>query len=197
MYLQWCLKGIPSSCQFGEQEAKSTLATGIKSNFIRQKKTQDLSNSIAQLSPQKLKGHVNDYANHRKDTPYISLSAGCISPSPSGAGVTVNPAWLTAFDFATEGATVEGYVYVCWTVVSLKPNAELLFIADETRDLNQFRDLWHYHNEGEITAKLIVPTQQIYAYFKINSDLTIDTWHMNQHFVAPESVNNIREFILS
>jgi hypothetical protein len=66
-------------------------------------------------------------------------------------------------------------------------------VSDEIRDLNIFRDFWRYNNEGEIAAKLVVPSAQIEFVAKVDDQPTVLWTQYNRFFVRPESICNLVE----
>jgi hypothetical protein len=119
MQINWCLKGIAENASFGDAEAAAVLSsTGIVSKWMLTNAT--LASQQANIDSQNvlnasaLDDHVNNYAKVAKDTPYISLSSGCIEYAGSTKPPTRYPALRTAIRFATKGGTQSGYVFKCW-----------------------------------------------------------------------------------
>jgi len=209
MQINWCLKGIAENASFSDAQAAAVLSsTGILSNWILANAT--LANQQANINSQNvlnasaLDDHVNNYAKVAKDTPYISLSSGCIEYAGSTKPPIRYPALHTTMRFATKGGTQSGYVFKCWVVTGLKPAAELPSLAEEIRDLNLFANFYTYHRQGEVTAKLVVPRRQIEWVIKFDRDLqpAKTFWtasgrnHLNNgDFVGPERVSNVIEVI--
>lgn len=211
MQVNWCYKGISESKTFGDTEATAVLSrTGIVSAWMLANSgvALNITNVVSQnaLNANALDNHVNMYGLVAGTTPYISLSAGCREYAGPHA-VPINYAALrTALDFATNGGTVPGYIFRCWVITGLKPAPELPGIAEETRDLNLYANLYHYHDEGEVTAKLIVPRRQVHWVLKVGSNLRPlhAAWtpaggpiraNLNPDFVIPDRVSNIIEAI--
>ncbi|AWZ02491.1 hypothetical protein RHODOSMS8_02979 [Rhodobiaceae bacterium] len=200
MYIQWCLKGIPESSQFSDAEAENILSTGILSSWMRNNSGDTLADGIPSahdaLTPLALDDHVNNYSMVQNDTPYVSLSAGAVTPDPGAGGVHIRPAWRTALDFATQGGRTNGFVFRCWTIVSPKPCPGLSNISDEVRDLNLFRQFWLFHDEGEIAAKLLVPGRQIEWVIKYDENLHQTGWReRNMDFIDPANISNLVEAV--
>ncbi len=203
MIVHWCLKGIAQSSTFDDTSAVQVFQDGLPSKWVWKHSGGPLDAGLAggqaALGAKALDDHVNHYGLV-PDTPYISLSAGIVTPKPGG-GVTIHPAWKTAVDFATRGGRTPGYVFRCWAIVSPKRNAGLCAISDEVRDLNIFRPFWIFHQEGEIAVPLIVPARQIEWVAKIRVDLTLDTrfgtdgYKDNAQFVGPDAISNVVEVI--
>lgn len=199
MLIQWCLKGIPESPDFGNPDAIQILSEGMRSMWVLQNRGRTLSGALhasqQALSDVALDKHVNNYATVANNTPYISLSAGSVVPRPSG-GVSVRPAWRTALDFATRGGQSSGFVFRCWTIVSPKPCASLLNVSDEIRDLNIFRQFWIFHNEGEVAAKQFIPSRQFEWAQKFDRSLQRTFIWKNPGFVDPDNLSNLIETVV-
>jgi hypothetical protein len=200
MLIHWCLKGIAESSRFRDSTALRTLSAGIHSMWMVSNVGAPLTDVGVEgaqdaLNDSALDDHVNNFGAVAHNTPYISLSAGSVVPNSSSSGVLVWPAWRTALDFATRGGQSSGYVFRCWTIVSPKPSASIPNISDEVRELNLFRQFWPYHDEGEIAAKLLVPSSQIEWYRKFDNQLRTIDFHLNPRFVDPNEISNIIEAV--
>jgi hypothetical protein len=207
MQLNWCYKGIAENPSFGDLEASGVLsATGILSSWMiaNRSATLDQANTDSQnaLSASALDDHVNNYWIVAGRPPYISLSAGCVEFAGSTRPAMRYAALRTALDFATDGGRTSGYVFRCWVVTGLKPTPELPGTAEEIRDLNLFSDMYTYHREGEVAAKLFVPRRQVQWVLKIGADAkpANATWttgghgrraFLNQDFVHPDRASNV------
>jgi len=205
MQINWCLKGIAEDKGFGDAEAAAVLATtGILSKWMlanSAKQTKD-ANVDAQnaLTTSALDDHVNNYAKVARDTPFISLSAGCREYLGPRRPPLHHPALHTAIGFATRWGRQAGYVFRCWVITGLQPAAELPGLAEEVRDLNLFGGFFAYHTQGEVTAKLVVPRRQIHWVVKYgpNRRPVNTSWptvgarmHLyNWDFVTPDLVSN-------
>jgi hypothetical protein len=211
MQINWCFKGITESGWFSDAEASAVLSqTGILSTWMLANSAAPLNQANidvqSALNANALDNHVNFYGLVAGNTPYISLSAGCREYAGPGSVPIRYAALRTAFDFATNGGRVSGYVFRCWVITGLKPAPELPGFAEEIRDLNLFANFYQYHDEGEVTAKVIVPRRQVNWVLKIGPNLlpVRATWtpvggpiraHRNPDFVWPDRVSNIIEAI--
>ncbi|MGB9368250.1 MAG: hypothetical protein WCE79_19785 [Xanthobacteraceae bacterium] len=160
--------------------------------------------SQAALSAGALDDHVNNYARVGGRTPYISLSSGCIEYAGSTKPPLRYPAIRTALRFATKRGRQSGYVFKCWVLTGLKPAAELPGFAEEVRDLNVFAGFYAFHQQGEVTAKIMVPRRQVAWVIKFGPDLrpAAASWSVpgsdylrNADFVWPDRVSNVIEVI--
>jgi hypothetical protein len=129
MQINWCLKGITESKWFTDTEAAAVLSsTGILSKWMlaNAAKISSQANIDSQnaLNASALDDHVNNYAKVEKDTPYISLSSGCIEYAGPTQPPIRRPALRTALQFATRGGRQFGYIFRCWVTTGLKPAAD-------------------------------------------------------------------------
>lgn len=203
MQINWCLKGISSRPGFGDAEALAVLSDfGIQSSWLLNNGSLPLAQATVAsqnaLSLPALEDHVNNFYAVAGHTPYISLSAGCREFAGIGAAATHYPAHETATDFATDYGRVEGYIFRCWVVTTPQVSAAIPGLADEVRDLNLFRKFTHFHDEGEIAAKLLVPRRQIQSVRKVDvrGQRIAIAGHgtllvRNPHFVQPQTVSNL------
>ena len=196
MVIQWCLKGIQARAPgFGDKEAADLMQSGIASNWLRANAglpiLSALESAQRSLSESALVAHVNSYAVVRTSTPYISLSAGVVLRD-SKLGSRLFPAWRSAVNFATERGKTDGYIFRVWTVVTPQPSPEVIGVSEEIRNLNLFRTSWRWQHQGEITAKVILPSVQIEYFQKITATGSlIGTKQTNPHFVDPATVSNL------
>lgn len=205
MYVQWCVKGIPggsnpnSGLSFNWDEAKNVvrLDGGIISNWWRNKALISPGEVAVQLTDYNLDRHLHDYENYGSDTPFISLASGCVERDPALANNFVYSAVDTALEFATNAWANPGALYYCWVSVALNPAVEIQGVAEAVRDLNVYHRWSRYQLEGEITAKILIPANQISKVEWWNGSHSMsdpqDTF-LNPSFIDPKVVTNVREF---
>ncbi|MET1411787.1 hypothetical protein ABVF61_05935 [Roseibium sp. HPY-6] len=201
MLFQWCLKGVPKTKEFGDTEANEALRdAGLTSAWLRDNANNNAglgelpAKSHASLSQADLDAHVNSFSAAATKTPYISLSAGTVELDPGNKTIQVYPAYDTALSFATDNCMCDGYIFRLWVLVSPKPGPELPGFAEEVRELNIFRQFGTFHHEGEIAAKLFVPSRQIEWYQKYDRALKLVGQRQgNPNFVPPERINTVLE----
>lgn len=178
---------------------------GIQCNWWR---------NVHQISPPEIRDkvtyanllrHVNKYSSADpvtgrpffEGTPFISLTSGCVERNTALRTNRIVPARRTALEFATRSGTGPGYLFYCWVFVSLNPAVEVLGVAEEVRELNTYRSYSLYQTEGEITAKIHIPSNQIEKcekYDPTKSRDLIPAWtHWNNEFEDPSTVSNVRE----
>lgn len=195
MLIQWCLKGIPRvPGTFDDAQVQAILGgDAITSAWLRGSSQHLPDLPAAQqsaLSDTALDQHVHAHHLVWNQTPYVSLSAGCVERI--ARGVTIRHSALrTALAFATQDATCEGYVFLCWVHVTPKPAPGLPGLAEEIRDLNLYSPYSVFHEEGEVVAKLFVPARQIRSATRFSQDLVRGQRFDNYDYVPPERVSNI------
>ena len=164
MLVQWCIKGIAGGIDGindTEADAMTTGGEGIRCNWLRavgHAPAQDVRNK---LTPAALDRHLHDYDNFKGETPFISLTAGCVERDVVQRLNRLHEAQDVALRFATDWGARTGYLFHCWVVVGLNPAVEIESVAEEVRSLNTYTRWSDYQLEGEITAKLQVPSNQI------------------------------------
>lgn len=206
MYIQWCIKGIAAEDGGGVDEAtiNSMLNSGegILCNLWRNKPDSQISENEIQnvLTDDNLDRHVHDYDNFKDDTPFISLAAGAVERDTFLQTNEVHPAIDTALGFATSHNSHSGYLFYCWVIVGVKKAPEIRALAEEIRDLNMYHRWSAWQLEGELSAKINIPANQIHRVEKWNphpsgspiqdKSRTI----LNHKFISPKRISNIREF---
>jgi len=163
MYIQWCVKGITSGPGFGWPEAQHliTSETGILSNWWRAVHGITPTEVAGVLNLANLYRHLNDYDNYGPETPFISLAAGAVERNASLGINTPHSAIDTGLWFATDFGTRPGALFHCWVPVGLNPAVEVRSVAEAVRELHVYRDYLPYQLEGEVTAKVHIPANQI------------------------------------
>lgn len=205
MYVQWFVKGI-GSCDadgnpgLGWDEAQTLLLSGhgITSNWWRNKPGGRISppEVDAVLTEHNLERHVHDYDRFGQETPFISVASGCVERDVLLRRNSVYSAVDTALDFATDAGSHPGCLFYGWIVTSLNPAVQLSGVAEAIRDLNVYHRWSPFQLEGEVTAKIHIPSNQIerVEWWDLSTDPTdpLDTC-MNPGFVAPAPILNVRE----
>lgn len=212
MFVQWCVKGIrgrldsePPDSGLLPKDAVDLICNGhgILCNWWRRMHHISPSQVLQKLTSQNLSLHVNNYNVIRNDTPFISLAVGCVERRKF---LRTNKIWSaidTAKGFATANNTRSGYLFYCWVVVNLNPAAEVQAVSEEVRELNTYRSWSAYQLEGEVTAKIHIPANQIERCecwepgpngarkATLPPDFSPD--FINPNFVSPSRVGNLRE----
>jgi hypothetical protein len=158
-------------------------------------------NSFAKLDP--LQGNAPFFQN----TPFISTTAGTVERDTVKRTNTVKPAWKTALYFATDRWTTDGWLFYCHLFLIGKRAVLLEAFSEELRELNIYTGFSPNYLEGEITAKLVIPTVQIErAEFWPLADVKAANSSgklpkatlikKNPHFVRPDEYNNLRGLLV-
>lgn len=202
MYIQHCVKGIAGSAN-GETGITKAQAIdlidqqrGILSNWWR--KLGEISPELVarELTDANLDRHLNDYARFGKDSPFISLACGAVERD-----VVVQHNWVysavnTALAFATGNWTRSGALFYLWVVTTQQPAVAIDSVAEPVRDLNVYRRWSASQPEGEVTAKVHIPANQIerVEWWDPGVSQTQPTdviW--NRRYVKPDPLSNIRD----
>jgi hypothetical protein len=153
----------------------------------------------SKLTRANLDRHVHDYERFAPETPFISLTAGCVERDIALRLNRVHEAEDIALRFGTNWGERPGYLFNCWVVVGLKPAVSIQGVAEEIRELNTGLSWSDYQLEGEVTTKIHVPSNQIEAWERWDSDgagrLTRAWRRVNPRFDSPSLVSNIRELL--
>ena len=202
MYIQRCVKGIAGELRgedgITEKDAREivTRARGIFSNWWRKagKITPEEVESI--LTDHNLDRHLHDYANFKDDTPFISLACGSVERDVLIKSSFVYSAIDTALMFATEDWNRPGALFFLWTPTSHSRATNLSSVAEPVRDLNIYQRWSPYQLEGEITAKVHIPANQIekVEWWDPTHSITSPkhVWP-NPDFIDPTPLSNIRD----
>ena len=200
MYIQSCVKGISGHSLTGvTKDAAFWLMTsgkGILSNRWRSKGTITPEEVAQVLTDQALDRHLHDYANFRAHTPFISLASGCVEREAALQRNSIYSAVDTALLFATDAWAHPGALFYCWVLVGHNPAVEASAVAEAVRDLNVYHRWSPYQLEGEVTAKVHIPANQIQRVEwwdgAQDRDAPVDT-KLNSQFVDPTSLINLRD----
>jgi hypothetical protein len=178
MIIQWCCKGL---AKLRKQDILQMLTdpTGLRcrdwQSYWQQGDAFPLQDAMRRLTEENLHRHVNNFngvepATGRKFcevTPFISLSAGCIDRNVSAKTNITHRARRTALEFATTDYSnpakpaCSGWVVYCYVVVGANPAVRIPTVAEEIRELNHGRAYSGWYWQGEVAAKLHVPSAQI------------------------------------
>lgn len=202
MYVQWCCKGISgitdADVTGAMQGGKGLVCRWwLKVNPLPNHEIRD------KLTRRNLDWHVNRYSDFDPTTsqpfcdgtPFISLTAGTVERDKYIQTNQAHPALKTALEFATDWGQTGGYVFFCYVIVALNPAVGVEAVAEEIRDLKTYRAWSAWNLEGEIAAKIKVPSNQIRSCAKIAADLSIVAATPNPAFVPPRALLNQRTLI--
>jgi hypothetical protein len=212
MIIQRVLKGLSN---LTDSDVQLIFTRGLVCNWWRThgKLFQDLVPD--RLTDRNLEWHRNSFdtpdpqqnnAPFRDNTPFISTTAGTIDRDTANQTNTLVPAWRTALFFATDRWRTDGWLFYCHVYLIGRRAVAMEAFSEELRDLNLYTGFSAVHLEGEITAKLVIPTAQIERadFFSLadaraaaaNSVLPVAGRSLpNPHFVNPADYSNLRELL--
>jgi len=173
---------------------------GIVCNWWRNAQRISPAARRAKLTRGNLDRHIHDYDNFKLYSPFISLTAGCVERDVALSVNRIHEAEDVALRFATDWGKRPGYIFYCWVVVGLKPAVSVESVAEEVRELNTYLSYSDFQLEGEVTAKIIVPANQIHSCERWDADgrgkVNLSGWrYENARFDQPAVVSNIRELL--
>lgn len=213
MIIQHVLKGIGG---IDDAEAQRILDVGILCNWWRKVVTLPQAEIAERLTERNLTWHQNNYdtpdpleggEEFRHHSPFISTTAGTIERDPIHARHVVHSALQVALEFATDGWTQDGVVFYCYLFVLGRPAIPHQFLSEELRELNVYRGYSPFQPEGEIAAKIIIPTAQVekYEFYSLidiekswssgSPMLPARTVENTKHFHPPSEIANVRTFL--
>ena len=202
MYIQYCVKGIAGSINddngFTWQDATDLVrnAEGIFSNWWRNRNVISPQQVAAVLTEQNLDRHLHDYANYGLDSPFISLACGAVERHVPHRRTYIWSAIDTALLFATEDWTRPGALFYVWVPTSHNRAVSLSLVAEPVRDLNIYRRWSPYQLEGEVTAKIHIPANQIERVEwwdgRYSKAQPRHSW-ANRDYISPSPLSNLRD----
>jgi hypothetical protein len=209
MIIQEVLKGISG---INEVDVRFIFESGILCNWWRKVKLLPAAEVPLRLTDRNLHWHQNCYDSldplegneeFSKHTPFISATAGSVERDSFNQVNTLYPAWWEALKFATNFWTSDGWIFYCsaWTL-GRKAVGHQAF-SEEIRELHVYNGFSLYQLEGEITAKIQIPTTQIqkaeeWSLSDIQNALAIGNLPtpcqtmINDRFIDPSSYCNVR-----
>ncbi len=209
MIIQQVIKGLSN---LNDQDVDGIFQMGIICNWWRTRGHLPQDEVPDRLTEQNLAWHQNAFnkldptqgnAPFSVNTPFISTTAGTVERDTVSRTNTLTPAWKTALYFATDRWTTDGWLFYCHLFLIGKRAVLMEAFSEELRELNIYTVFSPVHVEGEITAKLVIPTAQIArADFWSLSDAqaaiaagrlpTANRTRSNKYYVKPEDYNNLR-----
>jgi hypothetical protein len=203
--VQWCIKGMRLA---SDKEAEQLLRGpgGLLSNWWRGVDTIGTDEIRDKLTEANLDMHVNHFDDRdplsgrtfSEVTPFISLAAGVVERDKAARTNFVHTAQRTALWFGSSfGQHSTAYLFTCWVVLGTRSAVEIRHVAEEIRDLNTYRRYSDFQTEGEVTAKINVPGNQIkecqkWEWDRLACEFRVTNRWTNPEFVSPEALSNIR-----
>lgn len=175
MYFQKVLKGIKHLSP--DTAAGMVTDEGIHCNAWHRAGSISAAEISTQLTDNNILCHLNHYndplpATHPQFspaeklsygdiTPFISTTAGAVQRFPSPGLNICFPAFMTALQFATANFTTRGFIFYAYLITLGKKAIPLVQVAEEVPHLQLYHHYLSYHREGEIVAKIVIPSPQI------------------------------------
>ena len=202
MYLQYCVKGIAGATQSRPGVTKEGAVAlmsgdcGILSNWWRKRRQISPKEVASVLTDANLDRHLHDYARFGEETPFISLACGSVERDDVIRYNWIRSAVDTALMFATDNWTRPGALFYVWVAASHRPAVAVSTVAEPVRDLNIYRRWSPYQPEGEVTAKIHIPANQIKKlewWVPWHGQGRIEDTIENRNYVEPELLSDVRE----
>ncbi len=206
MVVQWCIKGLSLS---GPGDASAILAAqeGLLCNWWRNTGKPAPKDVRDKLTVGNLDRHIHHFGKpdpatgqpFSDGTPFISLSAGVVERDKAAKTNRTHLARHVALQFGSAfGANTTAYLFTCWVIVGTRAAVEVEGISEEVRNLNVYRGYSPFHEEGEVTAKLIIPDNQIEKWEEWTDGpdgWTVTQTETNPRFTHPNILSNIRDYL--
>lgn len=214
MIFQKNLKGIAN---LSDDDAKTmVLTSGILSNWWRKKHYITNAEILEELTETNLLFHLNHYnqalpsghkwsslgSTYGEVSAFISTSAGAVQRNIKSN--VVFPSFLTSLKFATKNFKTSGYIFYSYVMTLGKQSIPLQGFSEEVRELHIYKDFMPYHHQGEITAKICIPSVNIEKAEKYDGPVALKELRANNlpspvltinnhNYQNPELYSNIRE----
>jgi hypothetical protein len=206
---QFVFKGIPD---LSDDDARRTMQAGILCNWWRRVRTLPNPEVRGRLTQRELDDHIARYwatvpgetYTVGENSPFISTTAGTYQAQNSKTYKYFS-AELTAISFATRQSRTDGVIFRAWLPVLGRPSLPLAQFAEELRDPNQYPKAYGFHHQGEVTAKIEIPTAQIEGFWTVSAIATKSSLKtgassvlgamtaINPNYVAPDDFTNVRD----
>jgi hypothetical protein len=207
--IQYVIKGLSN---LTDQQVDDIFQSGITCNWWRTRGYLPQGEVADRLTNRNLDWHQNSFkkpdplqnnAPFCDNTPFISTTAGTVERDTANRTNVLTPAWRTALYFATDRWLNDGWLFYCYLFLIGKHAVAVEAFSEELRELNIYTGFSPFHVEGEITAKIVIPSAQIErADFWSLADAqnaaatgslpAATRTRCNPHFVRPEDYNNLR-----
>lgn len=212
MIIQKVIKGIGGIKQ---DTMENILQTGIRCRWWHEVDPLPFNEIPLRLNERNLEWHQNHYDDPDPSegnrpfylrTPFISTTAGTVERDAFFQTNILQPAWVEALRFATDGWSRDGYLFYCYVFIVGKKSVGHQLFSEEIRELNVYTGFSPFQPEGEIAAKIVIPPAQIEKaeYWRIDrlfEDLedgqvpSPERIFENPLFLRPEDYNNVRDVL--
>jgi hypothetical protein len=213
MFIQHVIKGI---INIGPTAADDILfRSGIQCNWLRHVGKIYPYEISEKLKENVLNWHLNRYDDIDPDTnapfcdntPFISTTAGTVEQDTRSGYFCLFAPFPTALWFATQGYTQPGYIFYGYVFTLGKKSIEHWEFAEETRDLHVYAAPQQYHPEGEVVAKIHIPSERLerWEYYDPFASMVsqngqhpkpMNTSRPNPNYQRPDRIHNIRSLLI-
>jgi hypothetical protein len=222
MFFQKVVKGIAGLERVKAEQMVKT--DGIICNWWRTVDSITPAGIQAQLTETSILRHLNQYdeplpATHDLTkppysaktygdiTPFISTTAGAIQRDKFAQRNIIFPPFMTALRFATNNFKTSGFIFYAYLCTLGKQGIPFEHISEEVRELHIYQQYLPFHDEGEVTAKIIIPSVQIEKAIEYDGLAALEELRrnktpspvgdpiLNPAYANPESYANIRELL--
>lgn len=222
MFFQKVVKGI-ADLQRNEAERMVT-TDGIACNWWRTVKKITPAEIQAQLTEKAILCHLNQYDDplpsthalakppysaktYGNVTPFISTTAGAVQRDKFRQRNIIFPPFLTALRFATNNFRTSGFIFYAYICTLGKQSIPFEGLGEEVRELHIYQQYLPFHHEGEITAKILIPSSQIEQAVEYDGPVALQELRkkqmpspigkpiLNLAYAKPEAYSNIRELL--
>jgi hypothetical protein len=215
MNFQKVLKGIVG---IDQNYARIMLnETGIICNWWREVELLPEAEIPSRLTEDNLLRHLTQYDEPDPETsrptfgefsPFISTTAGTVERDPRRWRNWKRSAFITALSFATDQFKKRGAIFYAYVNVIGKKSVVMREFAEESRELHIWTSFQPFHPEGEVVAKISIPSPHIERVEGYDGPQVIDAFRRRvppqpnwierntSCYVAPESIANVREVII-
>lgn len=214
MIVQWCCKGFAN---MSEADAREILTSGVgircRSWLVLGAQPFPIADNLRRLTERNLDLHINNYSFRdpvtdvyfHDITPFISLSAGCVERDVTLKTNITHTALRTALNFATTDYTqpdrprCPGWVFYCYVLVSVNRAVAIPAVAEEYRELNHNRAFSQWCWQGEVGAKINIPSNQVVCALHwtpaADGEPLLDDILVNLKFTHPAAVLDERNML--
>jgi len=219
MIFQKVVKGISG---IDPAAAKDIIDKGLKSNWYRMAGTILEEDKKIHLTAKNLDLHLNHYhknvpvANplsliHKGKfgdvSPFISTTAGVVQRNEAERKNIIFSSYMTALRFATSNFKKSGFIFYTYVITVGKKAVEMEQFAEDIRNLNVYKEFQQYNSQGEVMAKIIIPSVQIekaemyvgtevIKQMRSRVPIVPKLVFQNSDYQAPEQFSNIHDMIL-
>jgi len=217
MYFQKVVKGING---LSSSHAKLIVDEGLRSNWWRKMGTITPIGIKEQLIEKNAMLHLNSYneplpighpfygreKTYGDVTPFISTTAGAIQRDTFKKQNFLRDPFLTALNFATKNLKSNGYIFYAYLITLNKKAIELEQFSEDVRELHIYQDFMPYQLQGEVMAKILIPSVQIEMALEFDGPTAKDELRRgieptpthtisNISYQNPQKFSNIKEIL--